>query len=136
MMNIQQNGILNNNINIKSHVENDKMMKVSTTFTPTSVVAPNLTPTTTTVPSTIADIQGVEEPGKSTVFINEVSFEVAIGPFNVKEAFGDDAVLMNSYGQPVLTNECGETLQPLQHGGFYYLVRSFSYDHSNAIDLI
>ncbi|KAI3734905.1 hypothetical protein L6452_14385 [Arctium lappa] len=80
---------------------------------------------------------GVEELGlgKSTVFINDVAFEVADGPFNVREAFGDDAVLINSYGQPVLTNEWGVTLQSLQHGAVYYLVRSFSFDHSSTIDM-
>ncbi|KAI3715300.1 hypothetical protein L6452_22278 [Arctium lappa] len=73
--------------------------------------------------------------GKSTVFINDVAFEVADGPFNLREAFGNDAVLINSYGQPVLTNEWGATLQSLQHGAVYYLVRSFSLDHSSTIDL-
>lgn len=80
----------------------------------------------------------MEEPsnGKSTVFINDVAFEVASGPFNVREAFGDDAVLIHSYGQPVVTNEWGVTLQSLQHGAFYYLVRSFSYDQSSTIDMV
>lgn len=63
---------------------------------------------------------------KSTVFINDVAFEVSVGPFNVRETFGDDAVLINSYGHPVLTNEWGATLQSLQHGAFYYLVRTLS----------
>ncbi|RQO88971.1 hypothetical protein POPTR_004G051600v4 [Populus trichocarpa] len=57
-----------------------------------------------------------------TVFINDVAFEVTMGPFNVREAFGDDVLLIQSSGQPVLTNECGVTLQSLQHGAFYYLV--------------
>lgn len=61
-------------------------------------------------------------PSKSTVFINEVAFEVVAMPFNVREAFGDDTVLIHSSGQPVRTNEWGVTLQPLQHGAFYYLV--------------
>lgn len=59
---------------------------------------------------------------RSTVFINDVAFEVAVGPFNVREAFGDNVVLIHSSGQPVLTNEWGVSLQPLQHGAFYYLV--------------
>ncbi|KAL4388971.1 hypothetical protein GQ457_09G012900 [Hibiscus cannabinus] len=65
---------------------------------------------------------GAVEPGvatlarsSSTVFINDVAFEVAVGPFNVREAFGDDAILINSAGQPVLTDEWGITLQSLQH---------------------
>ncbi|XP_051128572.1 WUSCHEL-related homeobox 9-like [Andrographis paniculata] len=77
-------------------------------------------------------------PAKSTVFINDMCFEVAAAPFNVRDAFGDDAVLVQSpSGQAVLTNEWGETLQPLQHGGFYYLLRPFTspFDES-AIDMI
>lgn len=65
-------------------------------------------------------------PAKSTVFINDVAFEVAVGPLNVREAFGDDAVLIHSSGHPVHTNEWGVTLQSLQHGGFYYLVRTLT----------
>lgn len=76
--------------------------------------------------------------GKCIVFINDVPFEMAVGPFNVKEAFGGDAVLIDSSGQTVVTNEWGITHQSLQHGGFYYLIRSFTYDHANAatIDLV
>ena len=72
---------------------------------------------------------GAVGPGgaaRSTVFINDVAFEVSVGPFNVREAFGDDVILINSAGQTVLTNDWGVTLQSLQHGGFYYLVRSLS----------
>nr|XP_017234528.1 PREDICTED: WUSCHEL-related homeobox 9-like isoform X1 [Daucus carota subsp. sativus] len=71
------------------------------------------------VPSPINHVQGA---GKSTVIINDVGFEVASGPLNVKEVFGEDAVLIHSSGQPVVTNEWGFTLQPLQHGAFYYLI--------------
>ncbi|KAE8659686.1 hypothetical protein F3Y22_tig00116962pilonHSYRG00885 [Hibiscus syriacus] len=89
---------------------------------------------TITVPSNIQQIHGVGESaavdtgslGRSTVFINDVAFEITVGPFNVWEAFGDDAILINSSGQPVLTNEWGLTLQSLQNGGIYYLVRSLS----------
>ncbi|KAK4769962.1 hypothetical protein SAY87_030494 [Trapa incisa] len=59
---------------------------------------------------------------KVAVFINDVAFEVTAEPFNVQAAFGNDAVLINSAGQPVVTDEWGLTLQPLQHGAFYYLV--------------
>lgn len=65
---------------------------------------------------------GSAGPPLSTVFINDVAFEVAAGPINVREAFGEDAVLLHSSGQPVLTNEWGVTLHALQHGAFYYLV--------------
>ncbi|PON77928.1 Homeodomain transcription factor [Parasponia andersonii] len=87
--------------------------------------------TTVSAPSVpVNQIQGVGEEGtvgpggaaKTTVFINDVAFEVATGPFNVREAFGEDAVLIHSYGQPVLTNDWGVTLHSLQHGAFYYLI--------------
>lgn len=64
---------------------------------------------------------------KSTVYINDVCFEVSsMLPFDVREAFGEDAVLVHSSGQPVLTNQWGVTLQPLHHGAFYYLMRTFT----------
>ncbi|XP_056175691.1 WUSCHEL-related homeobox 9 isoform X2 [Syzygium oleosum] len=78
------------------------------------------------LPSTnINHLQGVPEASneaKSTVFINDVAFQVASGPFNVQDAFGDDAVLINASGELVLTNEWGLTLQSLQHGASYYLI--------------
>nr|GME17632.1 WUSCHEL-related homeobox 9-like [Ipomoea batatas] len=68
---------------------------------------------------------GVTGPAKSTVFINDLAIEVAAAHFNVKAAFGDDAVLIHySSGQPLLTNEWGLTLDPLQDGAYYYLVRT------------
>lgn len=70
-------------------------------------------------------ITGIGEtgvPARLMVFINDVAFEVASGPFNVREAFGDDSVLIHSTGQPVLTNQWGVTLHSLQHGACYYLV--------------
>ncbi|KAL6542823.1 hypothetical protein OROHE_010343 [Orobanche hederae] len=78
-------------------------------------------------------------PPKTTVFINDVCFEVAMRPLNVRETFGDDAVLFQSSGQPVLTNEWGLTQQPLQNGAFYYLLRAFTpsqaHDTMIALDL-
>ncbi|MCL7023313.1 hypothetical protein MKW94_013510 [Papaver nudicaule] len=61
---------------------------------------------------------------KSTVFINGLEFEVPMGPLNVRQAFGyDDAVLIHSSGQTVITDEWGFALQSLQPGASYYLVR-------------
>lgn len=57
-----------------------------------------------------------------TVFINDVVFEIVMGPFNVRQAFGDEAVLIHSSGNPVPTDEWGITLHPLHHGACYYLV--------------
>ncbi|KAK2447371.1 WUSCHEL-related homeobox [Trifolium repens] len=92
----------------------------------TTIVAPPTTSSTITVPSPIiSQVQGIGETGvaaRSMVFINDVAFEVASGPFNVRQAFGDDVVLINSTGQPVLTNQWGVTLHSLQHGACYYLV--------------
>lgn len=65
------------------------------------------------------------------MIINEVGFEVPSGPLNMKEVFGEDAVLVHSSGQPVVTNEWGVTLQPLQHGAVYYLVRTLK--HANIL---
>lgn len=73
------------------------------------------------------DVGACVSPVRLTVFINDMPFEVMAGLFNVKEAFGKDAVLINSLGQPILTDEFGVTLQPLQNGAVYYLV-SFYFD--------
>ncbi|RAL39393.1 hypothetical protein DM860_002926 [Cuscuta australis] len=63
--------------------------------------------------------------GKVTVMINEMAFEVPAGPFNLREAFGDGAVLFHyATGQAVVTNEWGFTLHPLQHGESYCLLRT------------
>ncbi|KAK7302873.1 hypothetical protein RJT34_13770 [Clitoria ternatea] len=128
----------------KKDLEHDKSLKImhqtpqlhfcvspTTTAPPTTTtVVPPIT-TTTTVPSSpiIAQVQGIGVPGvtpRSTVFINDVAVEVAVGPFNVREAFGDDAVLIHATGQAVLTNQWGVTLQSLQHGACYYLVRTLT----------
>ncbi|KAI4304393.1 hypothetical protein MLD38_039913 [Melastoma candidum] len=65
---------------------------------------------------------GVGGGSKSIVFINDVAFQVSPGPFNVRETFGDEAVLINSAGQLVVTDQWGITLQSLQHGASYYLI--------------
>ncbi|XP_038988102.1 WUSCHEL-related homeobox 9-like isoform X2 [Phoenix dactylifera] len=77
--------------------------------------------------SPFSEVQGLGGAGgggatRVTVFINEVAFEVAAGPFNVREAFGEAALLLHSSGHLVLTDEQGVTLQPLQHGASYYVV--------------
>ncbi|KAK9267265.1 hypothetical protein L1049_009687 [Liquidambar formosana] len=104
---------------------NHQLCYTATTAPPANSVVPPTT-TVSTASSTINQIQGAGESGasaaRSTVFINDVAFEVAVGPFNVREAFGDDAVLVHSSGQPLLTNEWGVTVQSLQHGAFYYLI--------------
>ncbi|KAA8519723.1 hypothetical protein F0562_013979 [Nyssa sinensis] len=129
--------------------ENEKM-KLQHQLSYTGPAAPTphtIFPPTVTVPSPINHIQGAgvgesgavgpANPARSTVFINDVVFEVAVGPFNVREAFGDDAVLIHSSGQPVLTNEWGVTLQSLQHGAFYYLVRTLTTSaRDNTTDLV
>ncbi|KFK31501.1 hypothetical protein AALP_AA6G120600 [Arabis alpina] len=61
-------------------------------------------------------------PVRLTVFINDMPFEVVDGLFNVRQAFGNDAVLITSSGQPILTDEFGVTFQPLQNGAVYYLI--------------
>ncbi|KAI3939569.1 hypothetical protein MKX01_038524 [Papaver californicum] len=115
-------------------------LSYTTSTIPSTVVdtIPSSTITSTTTGSTL--IHGVQGEGgvgesgeigpcivaKSTVFINDIEFEVSMGPLNVRQAFGYDAVLIHSSGQPVFTNEWGFTLQSLQPGASYYLVRIFS----------
>ncbi|MBA0565575.1 hypothetical protein Golob_010442 [Gossypium lobatum] len=122
--------ILTHGASRKGEEKMDMQLQLSystmTTAPSTNPIAPHTdsTSATVTVPSNTHHIHGVGEPaavghgdlGRSTVFINDVAFEVTVGPFNVREAFGDDAILINSSGQPVLTNEWGLTLQSLQHG--------------------
>lgn len=78
--------------------------------------------------TTVAEIGGGTGAGaaRSTVFINGVGFEVVAGPFNVREVFGEEGVLIHASGHPVLTDEWGITLHPLQHGASYFLVNTFS----------
>ncbi|XP_078431841.1 WUSCHEL-related homeobox 9-like [Wolffia australiana] len=59
---------------------------------------------------------------RSTVFINGVAFDVGTGLVNLREAFGENAVLLNSSGHPVLIDDWGVTLHPLQHGASYFLI--------------
>ncbi|XP_047324075.1 WUSCHEL-related homeobox 9-like [Impatiens glandulifera] len=122
----------------KKMEEEEKLMKVMSYSTFSSSSSPLLASSTAssvvtaaavTAPSSFNHILGMEnESGppmvRYTVFINDVAFEVALAPLNVREAFGDDAVLFNSSGQPVLTDDWGVTLQPLQHGCLYYLLRA------------
>ncbi|CAH8347066.1 unnamed protein product [Eruca vesicaria subsp. sativa] len=68
------------------------------------------------------DVGDCVSPVRLIVFINDMPFEVTAGLFNVKESFGNNAILINSFGQPILTDEFGVTLQPLQNGAVYYLV--------------
>ncbi|XP_059074913.1 WUSCHEL-related homeobox 8-like [Cryptomeria japonica] len=58
-----------------------------------------------------------------TVFINDIPIDVPMGPINVKALFGPNAVLFHSYGQPVIMDEQGFTLQALQQGAMYYLMQ-------------
>ncbi|KAJ8458511.1 hypothetical protein OPV22_031437 [Ensete ventricosum] len=79
--------------------------------------------------SSSATALGDGGPATSTVFTNELAFEVAAGPLNIKETFGHEAVLVDHSGHPVLTDEWGVTIHPLQHGACYYLVSFHSPIH-------
>ncbi|KAK2402483.1 WUSCHEL-related homeobox [Trifolium repens] len=75
----------------------------------------------------ITQFQGVGEPNhftaaKCTVSIDDQIIEVDSGPFNIRQIFGDEAILVDSSGQLVLTDEWGVTLDSLQHGASYFLV--------------
>nr|GLL24149.1 hypothetical protein GOBAR_AA40112 [Ipomoea trifida] len=112
-----------------------------TSLPTTTVTAPNapltlLPPPSTTVPSTLYHFQGlgdanvdaraVVEQQKATLLINGIPFDVAAAaPFDVRGTFGDESMLVNCYsGQALDTNEWGITVQSLQPGAVYYLVRS------------
>lgn len=62
---------------------------------------------------------------KCRVFTTNEVIEVNAGPFNVRESFGNRAVLFDSFSTPVLTDEWGVTLNSLYHGADYYLVCNF-----------
>lgn len=66
-----------------------------------------------------------DDKPKCRVIINSTVVEVEVGPFNVRANFGDGAVLFDSSGQRVLTDEWGVTLHSLQHGASYYMVCVF-----------
>ncbi|KAJ6377239.1 hypothetical protein OIU76_026249 [Salix suchowensis] len=124
-----------------NHEDKNRKMEPQLSYTATSQaphsidLAPlplSANASTVSIQSTINQVQGPGESGvtaRSTVFINDVAFEVAMGPFNVREAFGDDILLIHSSGQPVLTNEWGVTLDSLQHGALYYLVPLYTSEH-------
>ncbi|OIV93232.1 hypothetical protein TanjilG_27411 [Lupinus angustifolius] len=123
---------------LKKDQDQDKGMKLMhqlpqqsftlTSTTPTNltaIVSPPINNASVTASSTIAQLQGVGDATgtmKYLVFINDVAFEVPVGPFNVREAFGMEAVLLNSSGNPVPTDEWGVTLHSLQYGAYYYLI--------------
>ena len=46
--------------------------------------------------------------------INKIHVEVPVGSINVRDSFGENAVLLHSTGEPVLVNEWGFTLEWLQ----------------------
>ncbi|KAG2289331.1 hypothetical protein Bca52824_048935 [Brassica carinata] len=98
----------NNNNNIMLHVP--PTASTTTTSNPLAIV-----------PSTLDQLQ-VQAGARIRVFINEMEFEVSPGQFNVRDAFGEEVVLINSAGQPIVTDEYGVAIHPLQHGASYYLV--------------
>ncbi|KAG7569080.1 Homeobox domain [Arabidopsis thaliana x Arabidopsis arenosa] len=102
----------NNNNNIMLHIP------PSTSTTTTITTSHSLA----TVPSTSDQLQVQAAGARIRVFINEMELEVSSGPFNVRDAFGEEVVLINSAGQPIVTDEYGVALHPLQHGASYYLI--------------
>jgi len=97
-----------------------------TTTTRTIIVVALNTSSTIIVPSPIISQvqQGIDQGvvAKSTIFINDVAFEVAHGPFNIHETFGDDVVLIHISRKSVLTNQWGVTLHSLQHSACHFLI--------------
>ncbi|CAH8311524.1 unnamed protein product [Eruca vesicaria subsp. sativa] len=105
---------------ITSYNNNNVMFHVPPT-TSTSAVITTSHPLDI-VPSTSDQQLQVQAGENIRVFINEMEFEVSQGPFNVRDAFGEEVVLINSAGQPIVTDEYGVALQPLQYGDSYYLI--------------
>ncbi|XP_056843750.1 WUSCHEL-related homeobox 9 isoform X2 [Raphanus sativus] len=105
----QINSYNNNNNNIMLHVP----LTTSTTTTSNPLAI---------VPSTLDQLQVQAAGARIRVFINEMEFEVSPGQFNVRDAFGEEVVLINSAGQPIVTDEYGVAIHPLQHGASYYLI--------------
>ncbi|WOL14523.1 WUSCHEL-related homeobox 9-like [Canna indica] len=70
--------------------------------------------------------EGSRDAATSIVFTNEAAFEVVAVRINVREMFGGDAVLLDQSGHPLVTDEWGVTVHPLQDGASYYLVFNFS----------
>ncbi|XP_020882857.1 WUSCHEL-related homeobox 9 isoform X2 [Arabidopsis lyrata subsp. lyrata] len=100
--------------------DNNTMLHIppSTSTTTTITTSHSLA----TVPSTSDQLQVQAAGARIRVFINEMELEVSSGPFNVRDAFGEEVVLINSAGQPIVTDEYGVALHPLQHGASYYLI--------------
>ncbi|XP_027348338.1 WUSCHEL-related homeobox 9 [Abrus precatorius] len=125
------NEMVNHGNTSKKDHDQDKAMKIMhqhpqlgfclTSAPTTSDVPPISNIPINAIPSPITQLQGTGR-SKCTVFINDIAFEVEVGPFNVRQAFGEEAVLIHSSGQPVLTDDWGVTLQSLQHGAYYYLI--------------
>ncbi|CAJ1939200.1 unnamed protein product [Sphenostylis stenocarpa] len=125
------NEIMNHGTFSKKDQDQDRALKLmhpqQLSFPLTSSPTTAIVPPISNLQCPITQLQGVggevaADRAKCIVFINDVAFEVMMGPFNVRQAFGDEAVLIHSSG-PVPTDEWGTTLHPLQHGACYYLVR-------------
>ncbi|KAL3624860.1 hypothetical protein CASFOL_031528 [Castilleja foliolosa] len=117
------------------HDEKKMKMQHNSIYSPSHVMSPN----NYHVFQGVLDLGESSPPPKTTVFINDMSFELPSGPFNVRETFGEDVVLLYSSGNPVPTNEWGLTEHPLQNGAFYYLLRAVTPsqdDHEKTIHLI
>ncbi|GMH27126.1 hypothetical protein Nepgr_028969 [Nepenthes gracilis] len=126
----------------KEDEETLKFQQELSFFVTNHVHTGTVAPTPAVTFASLPPFQGAGESGgspRSTVFINDVAFEAPVGPFNVRDTFGDDAVLVTPSGHPVLTNEWGDTIQPLQNGAFYYLVRTLAaplfakHDHTSGV---
>ncbi|ESQ51994.1 hypothetical protein EUTSA_v10016784mg [Eutrema salsugineum] len=103
---------------ITSYNNNIMLHVPPTTSTTTTITTSD---SLATVPS-ISDQLQAQAGARIRVFINEMELEVSPGPFNVRDAFGEEVVLINSAGQPIVTDEYGVALHPLQHGASYYLI--------------
>ncbi|KAK8942340.1 WUSCHEL-related homeobox 11 [Platanthera zijinensis] len=71
--------------------------------------------------------------GTVAVYINGVLTEVPTGPMDTRSVFGQNAILVHSSGEAVAVNEYGVTLQGLQMGESYFLLKAVGYEEMNKI---
>ena len=68
------------------------------------------------------------------VLINGRPWDVPIGLLDVRNSFGENAVIFDSNGCPIPTNSLGITLAPLQAGASY-AVEGYAADMKNCFSV-
>jgi hypothetical protein len=75
---------------------------------------------------TIFDCQtGAKEPSLLNILVDGKILEIPSGVIDVKGSFGESAILLDSHGENVRTDDAGMTLQPLHAGESYRLTTGY-----------